>query len=313
MAKQWIRKAILVINTNSGKLDVSELQFGFETEARTIETPKTLQLRLYNPAPNTIKRIIDEGSQIFLSAGYEGSFGSIFQGTIIQVRSGRENGTDTYLDISASDGDREYNNSFVSVTVAAGSTAIGRLKSIVTSGKLTLNQIPPDQDGAPKLPRGRVYFGLARDHLRPLAATIGADWSITDGQIDVIAQNAYRKGDVPLLTYETGMIGVPTQTLEGIAVKVLLNPSIKQGIEVKIDNASIQQYQAELGLGGEIFNAYIPPISSNGSYKVLYCRHYGDTRGQEWYTDLVGYDGHITNDAQAKYMPKEGRQEPVIY
>jgi len=304
MAKQWIRKATLIINVNGAVLDVSQLHFSFETEARTLQTPKTLQLRLFNPAPNTIKRIVEEGSQIFLSAGYEGSFGSIFQGTIIQVRSGRENGTDTYLDISASDGDRVYNNSFVNATVAAGSTAIGRLKTIASSGKLTLNQIPHEQDGDTKLPRGKVFFGLARDHLRPLAATIGADWSITNGQVDVIAQNAYRQGDVVLLTHKTGMIGVPVQTLEGIAIKALLNPGIEQGMRVKIDNASVQQYQADIGYGGDKFNQYTPAINADGLYKVLYCRHSGDTRGQEWYTDLVGYSGdHITNSAQQNYMP----------
>lgn len=301
MAKQWIRKASLIINANKEVLDVSELQFRFETEAYTTTTPKTLQLRLYNPAPKTIKKIIDEGAQIFLSAGYEGSFGSIFQGAIIQIRSGRENGTDTFLDISASDGDHEYNNSFVSATVAAGSTAIGRLKTIATSGKLTLNQLPADS--GKKLPRGKVFFGLARDHLRPLCATIGADWSITNGVIDVIEQRAYRAGDIIKLTSETGMIGQPMQTLEGIAIKALLNPGIEQSVLVQIDNASIQQYQADLGLGAEQRNGWIPPISADGKYKILYCKHKGDTRGQEWYTDMVGINGdHITNvSTQGKY------------
>lgn len=310
MSQQWIRKAKLFINSNKERLDVSELQFRFETEARTSEAPKTLQLRLYNPAPKTIKKIIDEGAKIFLSAGYEGSFGSIFQGTIIQIRSGRENGTDTFLDISASDGDHEYINSFVSATIAAGSTAIGRIKSIATNGNLTLNQIPTEQEGAARLPRGKVFFGMSRDHLRPLCATIGADWSITDGMIDVIEQRAYRKGDIIKLSYATGMIGQPMQTLEGIAIRALLNPGIEQSVLVQIDNASIQQYQVDLNPLNRAKNDLIPHISKDGTYKVLYCKHHGDTRGQDWYTDLVGINGeHTTNQGQIKYM----LPEPVIY
>ena len=302
MAAQWIRKASLLIGISNGDvLDVSDLHFTFETEAWIFETPKTLQCRVYNMAPATIKRIIDEGSNITLSAGYEGSFGSIFYGTIVQLRSGRLNGTDTYLDISGIDGDVIYNNAFVSATIADGSTAIGRLKSIAKSAGFQLGQVP-EQD-TPPLPRGRVYFGAARTHLRPLAATLGANWSIINGSVHVISQNAYNKGDVPVFTYATGLIGVPQQTLEGIAIKVLLNPAVEQGIKVKIDNASIQQFQADLGIGSEANNAWIPPIDRDGIYKVLYCTHSGDTRGQQWYTDMIGISGDkITSPSQAKYI-----------
>jgi len=301
MADQWIRKASLTIGlSNNDVLDVSELHFVFETEAWTIETPKNLQCRLYNPAPATIKKIIDEGSNINLSAGYEGSFGTIFQGTIVQVRSGRLNGTDTYIDLSSIDGDVVYNNAFVNATVSAGSTAIGRLKSIAQSAGFKLGDMPSDD--TPPLPRGRVYFGAARTHLRPLAATLGANWNIINGKVHVVPQNAYKKGDMPIFTAATGMIGVPQQTLEGIAIKVLLNPQVEAGIKVKIDNASIQQFQADLGLGAEVNNEWIPPIDKDGVYKVLYCTHSGDTRGQEWYTDMVGISGDFTTSpAQIRY------------
>jgi len=301
MSAQWIRKMEILIGLSGGNvIDVSELHAIFETEAWTIETPKTLQCRIYNIAPVTIKKIIDEGSNISIAAGYENSFGTIFYGTIVQLRSGRLNGTDTYLDISGIDGDVIYNNAFVSATISAGSTAIGRLKSIAKSGGFILGQVP-EQD-TPQLPRGRVYFGAARTHLRPLAATLGANWTITNGTVNVIPQNAYKKGDVPVFTYATGLIGVPQQTLEGIAIKVLLNPAVEQGIKVKIDNASIQQFQVDLGIGAEVNNAWIPPIDRDGIYKILYCTHSGDTRGQGWYTDMIGISGdHITSPSQFKY------------
>lgn len=304
MSKQYLRKATLIIGAGSDLLDVSELHFTFKTTAHTLQTPGTLQLRLFNPAPNTIKKILDEGAQIVLSAGYNESFGIIFTGDIIQVRSGRENGTDTYLDISAADGDKIYNESFVNVTLPAGTNATARLNQIATSGQFKINQIP-DNLPTEQLPRGRVYFGLARDHLRTTCATVGANWSISNGQIDIVAENAYKAGDVPEINSQTGMIGVPMQTLEGIAVKCLLNPGISQGIKVHLDNSSIQQYQADLSYGANAQNAIIPPLDGQGFYKVLYCTHTGDTRGQEWYTDFVGYAGdHISrpDDVQLRYM-----------
>lgn len=297
MAAQYIRKAQLMLGVNDDLLDVSALHFRFTTQAHTLQTPKTLQLRIYNPSIATVKKVLDEGTEIYLSAGYEGSYGVIFQGEIVQLRSGRENGTDTYLDISATDGDSLYNQSFTAVSVPAGTNATARLNAIARNAEFEINSLNVT-DGSGNLPRGRVFFGLSRDHLRTVCATIGASWSITNGKVDIVAQNAYKAGDIPVINSLTGMVGVPVQTLEGISVKCLLNPGIEQGIKVQLDNASIQQYQADLSYAGGVANGWIPPIDANGLYKVLYCTHSGDTRGQEWYTDFVGIAGdHLTNTA----------------
>ena len=309
MSQQWIRKASLLIslgaaqsNGQSQLLDLSALQFRFQTQASTVYGLASIQLRIFNPAYSTIKSILEEGTQIFLNAGYEGSFGQIFSGNIIQVRAGRENATDTYIDISATDGDVIYNQSFVNTTIAAGSNKTARLQNIAVAGNFDFTSKPIVIDDGAKLPRGRVYFGLARDHLRPLCSNLGADWMITDGKVSVISQNAYADSDTILLDYMTGMIGLPVQTLEGIAIKCLLNPAIRQAKKVHIDNAAVQQFQADLGFVGNANNNLIPPLSEDGDYRVLYCSHTGNTRGQEWYTDLIGMSGdQITRQTQLQY------------
>ncbi|TAL89597.1 MAG: hypothetical protein EPN46_02470 [Candidimonas sp.] len=310
MTQQYLRKASLLIGTGSEALDLSEMQFVFQTEARTIHTPCSVQLRIYNLSSrkgnSTAQKIAKEGVDIQLSAGYEGNFGPIFQGQIVQVRLGRENATDTYVDITGVDGDAYYNFNVTNVSVAAGTTVIGRIGAIAKAAGMKLGTIKIPNDGS-KLHRGRTYFGLARDHLDGLCGTIGADWNIHNGELEVISRSAYKDGDIPTLTAATGMIGVPEQTLEGIAIRVLLNPNLEQNMAVRIDNASIQQFQYPFDYKGVAGIGFIPPVSNDGLYKVLYVSHNGDTRGQNWYTDLVCYEGpKITNvETQGIYqVPK---------
>lgn len=300
MSQQYLRKTSLIIGTGSEALDLSEMQFVFQTQAFTISTPHNIQLRIYNLAPNTAKKITEEGADIQLSAGYEGNFGPIFQGQIVQSRIGRENATDTYLDITGIDGDLGYNFNVISVAVSSGTDVISRIGTISKAAGIKLGTIKAPNDGA-KLHRGRTYFGLARDHLNGLCGTIGADWNIHNGELEVVSQSAYKDGDIPTLTSATGMIGVPEQTNEGIAIRVLMNPNIEQNMAVRIDNASIQQFQLPLDINQSAIMGMIPPVSNDGLYKVLYVAHNGDTRGPNWYTDIMCYS-KLVNPSQIMYL-----------
>ncbi len=302
MALQWIRKATLVIGAGQHALDLSELQFQFSVKASTIRTPKRLHLRVYNLKKSTVQNVTMAGAAVLLSAGYNGNFGTIFNGQIVQVRTGRENATDTYLDITAADSDYVYNHAVLNFSVAKGSGVIGRLGQIANAaevklGTTALPQIPG------QLHRGRVFFGLLRDHMSSMCGTIGANWNLDNGVLEVVPQNSYRPGQIPLLTSATGLIGVPEQTPEGIEVKALLNPFIRPGGLVQLDNASIQQYQFPLGLSETAKAALIPTLSQDGKYKVLFVEHVGDTRGQEWYSELVCYSGF--SQGQLRYSPAD--------
>ncbi|MGC8011077.1 hypothetical protein ACP3WR_24425, partial [Salmonella enterica] len=62
------------------------------------------------------------------------------------------------------------------------------------------------------LPRGKVMFGMARDFMRGAARTAQAVWSIQDGKVQLVPETSYRPGLIPVITSETGMIGLPEQT-----------------------------------------------------------------------------------------------------
>ncbi|CAN0620524.1 conserved protein of unknown function [Burkholderia multivorans] len=403
MATQFGRKVSLIIGQDAGAaLDLSGLRIVFRVQRGDTQTPNSLRARIYNVSDNTAQRAESkEFTRIVLQAGYEGNYGIIFDGSIVQPRRGRESPTDTFLDITAADGDMAYNFAVVNTTLAAGSTPQDHVKVCaaamyqhgVTPGyapwgspaqaKPTAADIAAQQakvDAARKvlddkqnqqlaliknvddlmrkasdlrasgdeagaiaalhqaqdslkqvdqigaevnavylpawqkevaklnelkaaasapdsaviqqqaLPRGKVMFGMARDYLETVARSTQTLWSIQDGQLQIVPETSYVPGDIPLINAKTGMVGMPEQTQNGIKVRMLLNPSVKIGRLIKLDNASIQRYEFSLSNTDQAANyntAQQNRINGDGYYYVMSSEIWGDTRGNDWYTEVI--------------------------
>jgi len=286
MSRQWLRKVSLIVGDASGNgLDLSQLHIRFNVWSATTQSPNHASIRVYNIASSTLASLKQEFTQVFLQAGYEGSFGQIFSGAIKQVRDGRENATDTFVDLIAADGDEAYNWAVVSTTLAAGWTQAdyhGALMQSMASYGIQAGYIPALTPTA--LPRGKVCVGQTRDYMRQLAGSAGAQWTIEGGQLHMVPVDGLLPGETIVLTSATGMVGMPTQTVDGIMIKSLLNPNIRPGCQVKIDNASIQG--AAISVDYTAIN-YFPSTDADGFYKVFSTHLSGDTRGGEFYSDMI--------------------------
>lgn len=286
MSEQYLRKCSLIVGDESGNgLELSEFRVRFTVNKSDTQSPANAVIRIYNLSDETAQRLSQEFTHVFLQAGYEDSFGLIFSGTVRQFRKGRENQTDTYLDVIAQDGDEGYNFSIVNTSLAAGWSQPDLHSAILQAFEpydLTAGYTP--EFGGPVMPRGRVCYGMARDHMRALAEGSGTYWSIEDGKINLIPIASTVPGEAIVLTSATGMLGMPQQTIEGITVRSLLNPKIRYGGQVKLDNASIQQ--AAISVAYSAIN-FFPSTDADGNYKVYAVTMTGDTRGQEWYSDLI--------------------------
>lgn len=302
MSELFGRKCSLVIGDDQGDgLDLSALRVKFTISRADNQTPAHADIRIYNVSRDTAELLQKEYTHVFLQAGYEGNFGLIFSGKVRQYRKGRENATDTFLDVLAQDGDEGYNFAVMNSTLdgsAVDQAAIHAeiMKAFAPYG--VTEGATPDF-GGPALPRGRVMYGMARDHLRSLADSAGTSWHIADGQVNMVPGYSALGGDIEVLTSLTGMVGMPRQTINGVEIRSLLNPRIKHGRQIKIDNASVQQqafnvaYQPGLsnagfqqdGTGADVVQT--TALDADGNYKVYSITMTGDTRGQEWYSDLV--------------------------
>lgn len=293
---QYLRKIGLVVGNASGAgLDLSNMQIHFNVFAADTNAPNRAIIRVMNLSTTTSKMVQKEFQTVALQAGYQGqgNYGLIFQGTIKQFKRGRISALDSYLDILAADGDEAYNFAFVNKSLAAGSSQMDQVKAAASS----MNQYGVTQgqlDGLGTtgtggvLPRGKVLFGLAKDQLQSPTDTAGVSWSIDNGKLVTVPLTGYLPGTAVVLNAATGLDGVPEQTDNGIEINCLLNPNIKIGTRVQINNADINS-STQLQPG---FNYSTPPlladVTMDGFYRVLVAEHEGECPyGAKWTTHLT--------------------------
>lgn len=288
--RQFIRRASLIVTAGDKGLDLSNLKFDFSVMSADYQSPNHARIRVFNLAPDTMKKIQGEYQQVVLQAGYEGaSFGIIFQGTIKQFRLGRLSAIDTFLEILAGDSDIGYNFGVVNKTFAKGSTLNDMMKEASLQMGAKLVEFPNVSN--PSLIRGRVGFGMARDMARQVSDTVGSTWSIQQGEVQVIPLTKYLPGDIVEINSLTGMIGIPELTDEGVRVRTLLNPRLRIGARVRLNNKDITQLDIKSIVPfnvrvGKLFQAPLAN-AADGLYRVYTLDHSGDTRGNEWYSDMV--------------------------
>jgi len=319
-ARQWLRACSLIVADQQGNgIELAGpdqpqvLRIRFNVEYWISGTPANIRARVYNLSDNTVNQIrafarkdppdfdslkTATSARVVLKAGYQNNFGLVFTGNIYQMRVGRENATDTYIDLMAADGDQAHNYAWMNESLDKGYTAervYQRCGASMQDFQVTPGPPPDGLDTSPS-PRGKVMFGPTRDHLRDFAEQNTCTWNIMGGQLQSLPKFAARPGDAVVINRTTGQIGVPRQTENGIEVTCLLNPAIRWGTKIKLDNAEV----AQLTQGGTVPNAagpvspsisaaknYVPQLNADGQYICLSVKHIGDTRGQEWYSEIV--------------------------
>jgi hypothetical protein len=294
---QFLRVCKLIVyNKKQTGLDLSQLHIKFSVKRSDTQTPNSADIMVYNLDENTAQQIKKEFTKVVLQAGYESNFGVIFQGNIKQVLIGRENATDTYLNIIAGDGDNAYNFAIVNQTLAAGCSAPDQIKAALDPMQkkdVSMGTVMVAKDQ--KLPRGKVMYGASKKYLRSLAATNAAAWSIQDGKLNFLPLRTYLKGEAVLINSKTGMIGRPEQTNEGLNVKTLLNPLFKISGRVKINNADVAQFKINLTVPGSPANTP-PQLREDGYYYIMVVEYVGDTRGQDWFSSLTCLTVDVTSN-----------------
>lgn len=294
---QFIRQGGLLVSNSQYASDLSQLRFTFEVFNSDLETPNTAVIRVYNLSPQTVTKVITEYTSVVLQAGYQNApFGIIFQGDIKLFRQGKESNVDSYLEIQAADWDQGYNFGLVNRTIQKLSSPPQRLSAAVAAlGAQTDPQAAANISLGGILPRGKVMFGMARASMRELANSANARWSIQRGFVTCIQDDTYLPGSVFDLNSLTGLVGIPEVTNNGITATCLLNPLIRIGSLIHINNGDITGVELEknaLALSSfseasDISNFLYAAKAVDGFYRVLVAEHEGDTRGEPWYTHLV--------------------------
>lgn len=84
--------------------------------------------------------------------------------------------------------------------------------------------------------KNAVFNGSPIEKARAVANQIGAELLIDDNKMILMQYTETRSGNAVLLAPDTGMLGYPTFTNDGVAVKALYNPELELGGLVKIQS-----------------------------------------------------------------------------
>ncbi|WP_312210528.1 baseplate hub protein [Pseudescherichia sp.] len=300
MAQNWMRHFELQLADKDGEwIDFSEFKVFFTCNWYNSSMPRTAEVKIYNLKAETVSRIAGKAfTRIRIVAGYDGiapdvaassvgqarevnaaavgqsdgrNYGMIFSGEISATQTGREEKEtlSTWVQIKATDSDKALITTTTARTLSAGYTPedIDRLLMKDFSVDGITEGLKPKMPTT-VYPRGRVLFGMTRHLMDNLAAQCTATWQFVDGKRQMIADHEYVHEAI-LLSSTTGLIGSPTAIDDGIKVKMLINPNIRMMGLVQLDQ-------------------HIPfPAVPNGVYSVREILYTGDTRGQQWYMEMV--------------------------
>ena len=299
-------------------MDVSDLRCVFSVNKSINETPNYSHIIIYNLASNTIAKI-KNGWIVILSAGYkDGNYGMIFTGEVVQHYVTREEGVNTLLHLICQDGDAFLNGSFTVKTLEKGSSA---MDVVSACADLPTNQIGQQVKGKPAYIRGKVMFGMSAKYLRGVAKTTETQFYVEDRKINIVGAKDYGPNEAVLLTPETGLIGDPTQTDNGVSGQCLINPSIKLNTLIKIDSSYIVTKALDNAESAKL------SFASDGVYRITKLTYEGDTHGDPWYCTFEAIDrasdaatgsgdGTGSQGTQAgspTATTPEGTQESVLY
>ena len=271
-------------------------------------------ITLWNLSPEFEALIISDGAKIVLEAGYQSdTVAIIFAGTIIQPIRGKENGTDYFLKLICLDGDSYFNLAFSSGTLESNQTKRELAKQTLRisnyeeltdgKGEITVEALDDLSDESAidgsvvKTERPKVVFGRTSKIIDNLARTSNSTIYMENGELKSYNPSEESKwAKVWEVNPQTGMIGDPRQSSYQIMVRTLLNPKIKIQDFIHLENQSIRV--EELGLTSLPFL-----LEPSGNYQVIEITYTGDTRGQEWYSDIkaISKNGKIPSQLSDKW------------
>lgn len=286
--------SILVSDESGNTIDVSGLSCSFEINKTAYLQLNVSTIDIYNLSPETENAIITDGVYVTVQAGYQEAdhFGTIFRGRIYQKIKRKEENEATYiLKLICMSSQRFFSYAVNAASLAANQNAydalLGSIRSTVFEG--TSVEVGQVKMADIVYPRGKVLYGNARKVLSNLSKSTSTSFYFDDETINTLDLTSLpADNEVVYLNPRSGMIGSPSEIssdVGGAAVSVtsLLNPLVHLQNLVHIDNSSIiqRQYSVE---SGELSRRYF--LDKNGLYRVIKITHRGDTRGNDWFTNI---------------------------
>lgn len=251
-------------------------------------------IALFNLNDPTTQTVLQQGMTVTLKAGFQANqpLSIIFQGTLLQPLWEKIDAVEQKLTLHCVVGLVEQTNNFV-----AGNASKGLLQREIVSRMASTSAYPLDTTNTAfnstiRSSRGTVYFGQPIEMIKKYAEQSQMNLWITNLAINA-RQLKTQTTNIPTIQYtpQTGLIGTPQQTQEGADIRVLLDSRATIGTQFQIvptSGTTIRQLTVQQG-------NYQTVLDAQGIYIIVGVRHVGDSRGNQWFSELTGVNFNISN------------------
>lgn len=324
----WNRKWKILITDKDDReaLNMSDLHCTFEVHKRPSQGGSYAVLNIYNLADETEKKLIQDADRVIIEAGYQGTisanpnqgildnvqnneadqvayYGKIFDGKVIYPSRHKESNTDYVLTLACIDGDQPLNFNYIAKSVNRGLNQRRIVETVCKDGKVEF-PVASISDGLSEqvLPRGKVFFGKPTEYIEDVCRGNNAIYFVEDGAVNVYKLTDVAEDEALVISPETGLIGTPTQITDGVKFTILLNPSVHIKTMIQIKNSEVKEQTVLPGQAQR-------PLDDDWIYQCIELTHRGDTRGNAWYTDIIGVSRYGKNALAA--MLANSQQAPT--
>lgn len=262
------------------KVEHLQCQFEISKTANNKNHSNSASIEITNLAPEHLKILqTDYVAAVFKAGYYNTEIAQLFSGEVVRVTT-RKTGPDLVTQIEMGSGYTELNHETLSKLVSPGKTVRDVFEEIRSAMPSVVRGVYNGANINSTLISGYPLKGEPRRIMDALSRAYRVDWRVDD---DVLYVNDSSGGinEANNLAYvisqESGLIDIPYLVNEAAKGKkkkdperktstvfrMLLNPRVMPGEIVKLDY-----------------------LDFSGFYKVEEVRHWGDFRGNDWYTEV---------------------------
>lgn len=265
--------------------EITDLRIQFTIEKSAKKNPNKGSIKIYNLKKSTREEMEKPDTRCVLYAGYKEEQGAllIFSGNVTYAWSQFE-GPDVITELELGDGAQEIRDTVMSVGYGKNIKSTQVLKEV--SSKMQLPLTLPSNAIERVWKYGLSFYGPAHVLLDKITKGTGLEWSVQNGNLQVIEQGMVTTRTGILISKDSGLIKhpermrsdkheqskkkakkEPEKQADGWKVDCLLMPTINPGDRVKLESRSV-----------------------TGVFRVQKLTHDGDSHDGDWQTKLTLVD-----------------------
>jgi hypothetical protein len=259
-------------------LEITDLHISFEIKKTAKNQPNKSSIRVWNLQLSTRKELEKPDTRCIFYAGYREDAGPLllFNGNTTFVWS-RIEGPDIVTEFELGDGQAEMRDATVSVGYGPGVRSSQILADAAQSMELPLNV--PGNAPERSYQQGFSYYGSATGLLDKVTQGTDLEWSVQNGNLQVIQQGMVTTRQGVELDLDSGLIYSPERMrknrtehkkrasarhqYDGWRVKTLLMPMLNPGDRIRLTSRFVQ-----------------------GIFRIQEIEHRGDSHEGDWISEI---------------------------